>query len=75
MLEGLYSYGTTSLDRIAFQKELDDISANESAGFRFSLSVLKPWLKEVSEVRELPNINELRKPVKQEPGLVTPFAF
>ena len=39
----------------------------------FSLSVLTPWLKEVSEVRELPNINELRKPVKQERGLVTPF--
>jgi zinc protease len=41
LLEGLYSYGTTSLDRLAFQKELDDISANESAGFRFSLTVLK----------------------------------
>lgn len=41
LLEGLYSYGTTSLDRIAFQKALDDISASESAGFRFSLSVLK----------------------------------
>ncbi len=41
LLEGLYSYGTTSLDRLAFQKELDDISASESAGYRFSLSVLK----------------------------------
>jgi zinc protease len=41
VLEGLYSYGTTSLDRIAFQKALDDIAANESAGYRFSLSVLK----------------------------------
>ena len=41
LLEGLYSYGTTSLDRIAFQKALDDIAANESAGARFSLSTLK----------------------------------
>ncbi|HEY4354218.1 MAG TPA: pitrilysin family protein [Acidobacteriaceae bacterium] len=41
MLDGLYSYGTTSLDRLAFQKALDDIAANESAGYRFSLTVLK----------------------------------
>lgn len=41
LLEGLYSYGTTTLDRIAFQKALDDIAANETAGYRFSLSVLK----------------------------------
>jgi zinc protease len=41
VLDDLYSYGTQSLDRIAFQKALDDIAANESAGYRFSLSVLK----------------------------------
>ena len=41
MLDGLYSCGTTTLDRIAFQKALDDIAVNESAGARFSLSVLK----------------------------------
>jgi zinc protease len=41
LLDGLYSYGTESLDRIAFQKALDDIAANESAGYTFSLSVLK----------------------------------
>ncbi len=41
VLDGLYSYGTTSLDRLAFQKALDDIAANESAGARFSLTVLK----------------------------------
>ena len=41
LLEGLFSYGTQTLDRLAFQKELDDIAANESAGFGFSLSVLK----------------------------------
>ena len=41
LLDGLFSYGTQTLDRLAFQKELDDIAANESAGFGFSLSVLK----------------------------------
>jgi zinc protease len=41
ILDQLYSYGTTSLDRIAFQKALDEIAANESAGMRFSLAVLK----------------------------------
>jgi zinc protease len=41
LLDGLFSYGTQSLDRIAFQKALDDIAASESAGYGFSLSVLK----------------------------------
>jgi zinc protease len=41
VLDGLFSYGTTTLDRLAFQKALDDITANESAGYRFTLSVLK----------------------------------
>ncbi len=41
VLDQLYSYGTTSLDRIAFQKALDDIAANETAGDRFMLTVLK----------------------------------
>ncbi len=41
VLEGLFSYGTKSLDRIAFQKALDDIAASESAGANFSLKVLK----------------------------------
>jgi zinc protease len=36
----LFSYGTTSLDRLAFQKELDDIGAIESAGTEFSLQIL-----------------------------------
>jgi zinc protease len=31
VLDQLYSYGTTSLDRIAYQKALDDIAANENA--------------------------------------------
>ncbi len=41
VLDGLFSYGTKTLDRIAFQKALDDIAANESAGDTFSLQVLK----------------------------------
>lgn len=41
LLDGLYSYGTTSLDRLAYQKALDDIAASASAGYRFSLTVLK----------------------------------
>jgi zinc protease len=39
-LDKLFTYGTKSLDRLAFQKALDDIGANESAGVDFSLQVL-----------------------------------
>ncbi len=42
VLEGLFSYGTKTLDRLQFQKALDDIAASESAGSNFSLKVLKP---------------------------------
>jgi zinc protease len=41
VLGELFSYGTKNLDRLAFQKALDDIAADESAGFNFSLHVLK----------------------------------
>jgi zinc protease len=41
VLEGLFSYGTKTLDRLAFQKALDDIAASESAGSNFALKVLK----------------------------------
>ncbi len=41
VLDGLYAYGTRTLNRLAFQKALDDIAADESAGFHFSLSVMK----------------------------------
>jgi zinc protease len=41
VLDNLFSYGTKNLDRIAFQKALDDIAAEESAGFEFTLQVLK----------------------------------
>jgi zinc protease len=40
LLAKLFSYGSTSLDRLAFQRALDDIGANESAGSGFSLQVL-----------------------------------
>jgi zinc protease len=38
----LFSYGTQTLDRLAFQKALDDIAASEEAGAGFSLKVLTP---------------------------------
>ncbi len=41
MLGQLFEYGSTTLDRIAFQKALDDIGANESGGLSFSLGVLR----------------------------------
>ncbi len=40
VLDDLFSYGTTSLDRLAFQKALDDIAADATAGPDFSLQVL-----------------------------------
>jgi zinc protease len=40
VLSQLFSFGTTSLDRVAFQKALDDIGASESAGTDFGLEVL-----------------------------------
>jgi zinc protease len=41
LIDGLYSYGTQTMDRLVFQKALDDIAANEKAGYAFSLEVLK----------------------------------
>ena len=40
VLSDLFSYGTTTLDRLAFQKAVDDIAARVSAGTGFSLEVL-----------------------------------
>lgn len=39
VLDGLFTFGTRSLDRLAFQQALDNISAQESAGSNFSLVV------------------------------------
>jgi zinc protease len=41
VLTELFSYGTTTRDRLAFQEALDDIAANETAGYDFSVRVLK----------------------------------
>ncbi len=43
VLSELFSYGTTTRDRLAFQKELDDIAASESGGAEFNLKVLKQY--------------------------------
>jgi zinc protease len=43
VLSQLFSFGTTSLDRVSFQKALDDIGAKESAGTSFSLECLADY--------------------------------
>ncbi len=43
VLSELFSYGTTTRDRLKFQEELDDIAASESGGADFSLKVLKQY--------------------------------
>ncbi len=40
VLNQVFSFGTTSLDRLAFQKALDDIGAREGAGTDFFVQVL-----------------------------------
>ena len=40
LLNELFEYGTTTLDRVAFQKALDDIGAEESTGSSFSVQAL-----------------------------------
>jgi zinc protease len=40
VLDGLYDYGTMTLDRKAYQKALDEIAADVSVGTDFSLQVL-----------------------------------
>lgn len=40
VLSQLFDYGSTTLDRLAYQKALDDIAAHESGGTSFSLQVL-----------------------------------
>jgi zinc protease len=39
LLDGLFIYGSSSLDRISFQKALDEIAAREDAGTEFFLKV------------------------------------
>lgn len=40
VLNGLFSYGTTTYDRLAYQAELDKIAATTTAGISFGLDVL-----------------------------------
>lgn len=40
ILDGLFSYGTRTMDRVSFQRALDEIGAIESAGTDFILKVL-----------------------------------
>ncbi len=46
VLGQLFSYGSKTLDRISYQKALDDIGADESAGTDFSLQVLSNHFEE-----------------------------
>ncbi len=46
VLGELFPYGSKNLNRIAFQKALDDIAADESAGTHFSLNVLSSHFEE-----------------------------
>jgi zinc protease len=57
VLGSLFSFGTQTLDRLAFSKALDDIAANETAGYSFSVTVLK---RDFSRGVELLADNELR---------------
>jgi zinc protease len=57
VLGSLFSYGTQTLDRLAFSKALDDIAANETAGYSFSVTVLEA---DFSRGVELLADNELR---------------
>jgi zinc protease len=63
VLAGLFSYGTKTLDRLAFQKELDDIAASETAGASFNLKVLKQYF---SRGVELLADNELHPALPQD---------
>ncbi len=56
ILEGLYAGGPQDMDRLAFDKALDDIGADETAGYSFALDVLK---EEFSRGIELLADNEL----------------
>ena len=68
VLDELFSYGTKNLDRLAFQKALDDIAADESAGFNFSLQALK---QDFSRGVQLLADNELNPALPREAFEVT----
>jgi zinc protease len=70
VLDDMFSYGTKTLDRLAFQKALDDIAADESAGFSFSIRVLK---QDFSRGAQLLADNELNPALPAEAfGVIKP---
>jgi zinc protease len=50
VLTELFSYGTTTRDRLAFQEALDDIAASETGGANFNLKVLKQYFAQGVEL-------------------------
>jgi len=50
VLSELFSYGTTTRDRLAFQKELDDIAGSANGGVAFNLRVLKQYFNKGVEL-------------------------
>jgi zinc protease len=64
VLNGLFSYGTTMLDRLRFQEALDAIAANEAAGTSFSLQVLSDQLNRGVELLA----DNLLRPALPEPA-------
>jgi zinc protease len=62
VLGTLFTYGTQTLDRLAFNKALDDIAANESAGYSFSVTALAA---DFSRAVELLADNELHPALPQ----------
>jgi len=50
VLSELFSYGTVTRDRLAFQEALDDIAASEAAGATFNLKVLKQYFEKGVEL-------------------------
>ena len=50
VLDELFSYGTATRDRLAFQKAVDDIAASETGGANFNLKVLKQYFANGVEI-------------------------
>jgi zinc protease len=50
VLEELFSYGTETRNRLAFQKAVDDIAADETGGANFSMRVLKQYFSKGVEL-------------------------
>ncbi len=46
----LFNYGTSSLDRLAYQQALDAIAANESGGTSFSIQALSPNFERAAQL-------------------------